>query len=659
MLALSTQNQAALRLSQLAATVVICWSIGSYTHILPGNTSSASHHVSQSASGITGSLALRKGGQSSSMPEFAVLDAEDAAHYQAIFKAQSEESWNEADSLIEKVKDRRLIGHVLADRYFRSMPTLQALQDWLAVYADLPEAPALYAKASRMQGAKDAKLARPAPVAAWAGYGGFGSSDQFKPDDDETVTLSPAGRHLQGKALRALRKGDASLAVDALEAFAASDEEQLDPREQARIYARVASSLYYSGAVGEARRIADAAMRQGHPLGLWIGGLAAWEQADFEGAAAAFTVLASLPELAEWDRAAADFWAYRALRRAGENDQAYEWLRRAAEQPRTFYGFLATNLLERDHHWSWGMPSLDKVKIALLSSRPEGARALALAQIGQHDMAETELRRLNPQGQRGMANAMLAFAEAEQMPALAMRLGRLAVSRDGESFDGALYPVPSWQPATGFRVDPALIFALMRRESLFDPAAVSVSGACGLMQLMPATAKMAESTLQQGILRAVSLTSANDNLRRRNPSSPCAGHLLDPVTNVTLGQSYVQHLAQLDAIGDNLVLLLAAYNGGPGRLSRWVEAAAEKDPLLFIESLPVRETREYVQQVLVHYWTYSARLGESQGTLEQLAHGEWPRLEPYAAARREARARQSTAPLALVASNEAQSGGKR
>jgi hypothetical protein len=100
--------------------------------------------------------------------------------------------------------------------------------------------------------------------------------------------------------------------------------------------------------------------------------------------------------------------------------------------------------------------------------------------------------------------------------------------------------------------------------------------------------------------------------------------LLDPATNMTLGQSYVQRLAAQPMIGDNLLLLLAAYNGGPNRLEHWIKDENSKDPLLFMESLPVRETRDYTQQVLVHYWMYRARLGLPETSLHQLAHGEWP-----------------------------------
>ena len=75
----------------------------------------------------------------------------------------------------------------------------------------------------------------------------------------------------------------------------------------------------------------------------------------------------------------------------------------------------------------------------------------------------------------------------------------------------------------------------------------------------------------------------------------------------------------------DLLFLLAAYNSGPGKVMRWMEDADSKDPLLFLESMPVRETRDYVQQVLIHYWTYRARLDQPETSLAQLAHGQWPR----------------------------------
>jgi soluble lytic murein transglycosylase-like protein len=169
----------------------------------------------------------------------------------------------------------------------------------------------------------------------------------------------------------------------------------------------------------------------------------------------------------------------------------------------------------------------------------------------------------------------------------------------------AMYPLPKWQPQGGYIVDRALVYALMRHESRFNPNAESGQGACGLMQLMPATADL----MDDGAI-----------------ADRCTGRLMDPAINIALGQKYVRHLTTQKRIGDNLVLLLAAYNGGPGKLSHIVEDGISKDPLLFIESLPKRETRNYVRQVLIQYWNYQIRLGQSPQSIAQLAQGQWPRV---------------------------------
>ncbi|MEQ9349048.1 MAG: lytic transglycosylase domain-containing protein, partial [Alphaproteobacteria bacterium] len=151
----------------------------------------------------------------------------------------------------------------------------------------------------------------------------------------------------------------------------------------------------------------------------------------------------------------------------------------------------------------------------------------------------------------------------------------------------------------------ALILAFARQESGFNTDARSPAGALGLMQLMPATARY--------IGRDRSLRG--DGLDR----------LSEPDLNLELGQRYIQYLQANDAVGDNLFMLTAAYNGGPGNLRRWVQAADfRNDPLLFIESIPSRETRIFIERVLANLWIYRQRMGQSNPSLDAIAAGVWP-----------------------------------
>jgi len=157
----------------------------------------------------------------------------------------------------------------------------------------------------------------------------------------------------------------------------------------------------------------------------------------------------------------------------------------------------------------------------------------------------------------------------------------------------------------------------VRQESNFDPAAVSRAGARGLLQVMPATAAYI----------------ANDPSFRGEG----AQRLHDPSLSLEIGQRYLLYLARHDAVGGDLIRLLAAYNAGPGNLARWLPAARHRDdPFLFIEAIPSGETRQHVQRVLAYSWIYASRLGLPAPSLEALARGAFPRFEEAAAPGRRA-----------------------
>ncbi len=509
--------------------------------------------------------------------------------------------------MIAHLSDKRLMGHVLAGRYQRHAATLQELQSWLAAYRDLPQAASLYEQARTMPGGKNAKLTRPMTITAMSGGGyGYDTGTGFRAKGSK-AGFSPVSRRAASKIEAVLRQGDPATAKTLLEATV--QQTPLSPQEIAPLQARLAAGFLYKGDSEEARRLTEADYMQNTPRAHWVSGLAAYQQGDYAAAASSFKTLAERDDLADSDHAAAAFWAYRSIKQMGASPEAVRWLEEAARKPRSFYGLLASKVKDTslESSWSWNLPEFDTRSFDVLMRNPAGVRAMALAQVGQHDLAESELLRVNPQGKATLQNAMLAFAEKNNMASLALKLGNIATNDAGRAYDAALYPVPSWQPKGGYKVDRALMYALMRHESQFDPTAVSSQGACGLMQLMPATAER---------MNGKSL---------KHSHGECPDQFFEPVTNIGLGQRYVRHLAEQPMIGDNLLLLLAAYNGGPGRLLSRTGTDEDSDPLLFMESLPAQETHDYVQQVLMQYWTYRARLHLPLKSLDQLAHGEWPR----------------------------------
>jgi len=145
----------------------------------------------------------------------------------------------------------------------------------------------------------------------------------------------------------------------------------------------------------------------------------------------------------------------------------------------------------------------------------------------------------------------------------------------------------------------------MRQESAFKTKAKSRDGARGLMQLMPRTA---------------SFIARDRSLRGRN-----RGALFTPELNLDLGQRYLKHLMETEGVEENLVMLAAAYNGGPGNLRKWLRRMKRTDdPLLFVESLPSRETRKFIRRVLGNFWIYRDRLNRQSPSLDAVAVGQWP-----------------------------------
>jgi soluble lytic murein transglycosylase-like protein len=151
-------------------------------------------------------------------------------------------------------------------------------------------------------------------------------------------------------------------------------------------------------------------------------------------------------------------------------------------------------------------------------------------------------------------------------------------------------------------VDEALVWAISRQESGFNPRAKSRASAAGLMQIMPATASF--------IMRKRSYRTGERHL------------LLDPELNLQIGQRYIRHLLEEPIIDGSLVRLLAAYNGGPGNLNKWLRKVDHQDdPFLLIESIPSRETRSYVKSVITNLAMYRQRLDQPAPTLRAIAAG--------------------------------------
>lgn len=334
----------------------------------------------------------------------------------------------------------------------------------------------------------------------------------------------------------------------------------------------------------------------------WLSGLEAWKRGDFITAALSFSRDAQNPDNDPWDQSKAAFWVARAYLRAKQPEKVSPWLKQAAGHPLTFYGQLAARALGVDPQVDWSAPDFTRMHGEQLLRARSGKRALALLQVGRPAAAEKELLLLQSKAKDELDEALIAVAQIANLPTLALKMGATQRMSGNALVPASLFPVPRWEPHGGFTLDRALIYAVIRQESGFNPNAVSGDGAIGLMQIMPETGK------KLGF----------------DPSE-----LRDPAKSMAAGQKYLAKLMSMKLVKSDVMLTAIAYNAGPGKLQKWKKASrAGDDALMFLETLPAKETRQFVKRVLAAYWIYQERLGQDTPTLKALATGDWPRYTP-------------------------------
>jgi soluble lytic murein transglycosylase len=302
-------------------------------------------------------------------------------------------------------------------------------------------------------------------------------------------------------------------------------------------------------------------------------------------------------------RARGAYWAGRAAEAGGANDAAKTWYRRAAEHTTTFYGQMA--------HFHIPGPGGATVPSdpTVTAQDKQRFNAWPFVQIIRM-LAELDQRKLLRPFFNQLIRTVKKPADWRLMTDLAKDIGRddLAIHvakqalKRGVVLADAGYPtLPTTKVRATARaqtnptaLEAPIIHAIVRQESAFNPRAISHAGARGLMQLMPATARRVAKRL---------------NLR----SSP-RRLTADPQHNVNLGSAYFKGLMQ--QFDGSLVLSLVAYNAGPGRVRRWVRDNGDPrfldapDAIDWIEQIPFKETRNYVQRVLENLPLYHGKFNE-------------------------------------------------
>lgn len=160
-----------------------------------------------------------------------------------------------------------------------------------------------------------------------------------------------------------------------------------------------------------------------------------------------------------------------------------------------------------------------------------------------------------------------------------------AIVYNTSAFQRLLYPIEYeeyiWPAAYKYCIDPRLVAAVIYVESKFQPQARSHKEAMGLMQITPETGRW--------IAWRLGIKEYSDDM------------LADPETNINFGVWYLNDLKQ--EFGDDIILMLAAYNAGRGNVARWLDQGLLKQNGS-VDGIPFAETKAYIMKVIEAYYRY-------------------------------------------------------
>ncbi len=281
------------------------------------------------------------------------------------------------------------------------------------------------------------------------------------------------------------------------------------------------------------------------------------------------------------------YWRARALEETGSRNEALRLYRELASE-RSYYGFLAADHLGAQYTMQHAPIEATPQEVSAMLARPGIQMARELYALGQINDARRQwhwaIRHMN---NRELAVAAVIAREWGWHDRAILTVSRSDHQDDLDLRFPLLYRDVIIDTANRFGVDPSWVYGVVRQESAFVVDARSPAGALGLMQLLPSTGRY---------------TGRKLNIRLSGRYA-----LLDVENNLRLGVGYLKDV--LERHDGHQALATAAYNAGPNRISAWIPERAPLDGDVWVETIPLDETRDYVKNVMAYTAVYEHRLG--------------------------------------------------
>ncbi len=539
-----------------------------------------------------------------------ILSEEDVKNYQKAYYFQEKCKWKSANRFILKIQNKTLLGHIYAQKFLHPncyTSKYLELYYWLKKYNDHPQAKRIYRLAiKRMPPGYKSPTKPSLPIGIESEKVNSIKKTKYK----SNKKLSNSQRSEKKKLINGIKsrvnRGWPTGAVQLLnqrDVKLLLDQVEIDQQKEL-----IAKGYFLANKNELAIQFASEALvnsAQYVPYAAWTAGLSSWRLERYEDSANFFSLFSISLKDDAWHQTSGSFWTARAYAKLGKYDDINFWLKRASNNPNSFYGMLALEILGVEKKIEWfQQKNLDKNNSKLLNL-PAGKRLQSLIQVGFAEELEKEIVHINSVLNREIAQESISIAENFDLAYTQLKIVN-KLEQFGMNVPVHLYyPTSVWKPRDGFKLEKELLHAFMHQESMFNTNAKSKDGAMGLMQVLPSTAKF--------------ITKSKD-VKRNNSNI-----LKNPEINLEVGQEYITYLLDLEVVSRNLIYLAAAYNGGPGNLQKWKrETNYLGDPLFFMESIPSRETRWFIEKILTKYWIYQNKNKKEMRSLKMLANGDDP-----------------------------------
>ena len=539
-----------------------------------------------------------------------ILSEEDVKNYQMAYLFQEKCKWKSANKFILKIQNKLLLGHILAQKFLHPdcyKSQYLELYYWLKKYNDHPQAKRIYKLAIRRMPSGYKSPTKPSlPQGIETESIKTNKKDKYK----SLKKLSKSQRNEKNKLINGIKsrvnRGWPTGAVQLLNQRDVNlllDQVEIDQQKEL-----IAKGYFLANKNELAIQYASEALVNSAkyvPYAAWTAGLCSWRLEKYEDAANYFSLFSISLEEDDWHQTSGSFWTARSYAKLGKYEDINFWLKRASNNANSFYGMLALEILGVEDKIDWNNKTILNKKNSKLLNLPAGKRLQSLIQVGFAEELEKEIVYLNSILNKDIAEESISIAENFDLAYTQLKIVNKLEQFGMDVPIYLYYPTSVWKPRDGYKLEKELLHAFMHQESMFNTKAKSKDGAIGLMQVLPSTAKF--------------ITKSKD-VKRNNSNI-----LKNPEINLEVGQEYITYLLDLELVSRNLIFLAAAYNGGPGNLQKWKrETNYLGDPLFFMESIPSRETRWFIEKILTKYWIYQNKNKKEMRSLKMLANGNDP-----------------------------------